>query len=62
MAADIEASAISPSSVVDVIIPVYRGLAETQRCLESVLAFPQRTACEIVVVNDCSPEPKLSAW
>jgi len=62
VAADIEASAISPSSVVDVIIPVYRGLAETQRCLESVLAFPQRTACEIVVVNDCSPEPKLSAW
>ena len=53
-------AAIAP--VVDVIIPVYRGLAETRRCLESVLAFPQRTAREIVVVNDCSPEPELAAW
>jgi len=59
---DIEASAISALSVVDVIIPVYRGLTETRRCLESVLAFPQRTICEIMVVNDCSPEPALSAW
>jgi len=54
------AAAITP--VVDVIIPVYRGLAETRCCLESVLAFPQHTACEIVVVDDCSPELDLSAW
>lgn len=48
--------------VVDVIIPVYRGLSETRRCLESVLVFPQQTAHEIVVINDCSPEPKLSSY
>ncbi|MEH6875631.1 MAG: glycosyltransferase [Candidatus Competibacter sp.] len=48
--------------VIDIIIPVYRGLDETRRCLESVLAFPQRTACEIVVIDDCSPEPGLSAF
>ncbi len=61
MTTDIESSTNS-TSVVDVIIPVYRGLAETRRCLESVLAFPQRSACEIVVIDDCSPEPELSAW
>ena len=55
------AASICPS-VVNVIIPVYRGLDETRRCLESVLAFPQQTTCEIVVINDCSPEPELSAW
>jgi GT2 family glycosyltransferase len=47
---------------VDVIIPVYRGLEETQRCLNSVLAFPQQTPHEVVVIDDCSPEPELSTW
>jgi len=59
-------SAIEPSansvSIVDVIIPIYRGLDETRRCLESVLAFPQQTSHEIVVIDDCSPEPELSAY
>ena len=53
---------MSGGPVVDVIIPVYRGLEETRRCLESVLAFPQQTPCEIVVIDDCSPEPELTAF
>jgi O-antigen biosynthesis protein len=48
--------------IVDVIIPVYRGLAETQRCVESAMAAHTLTAREIVVVDDASPEPALSAW
>jgi GT2 family glycosyltransferase len=48
--------------LIDVIIPAYRGLAETRRCLESVLAARVRTPHEIVVVDDASPEPPLSAW
>lgn len=48
--------------LVDVIVPVYRGLDETRRCLNSVLAFPQQTAHEVVVIDDCSPEPELSTW
>lgn len=47
---------------VDLVIPIYRGLAETRRCLESVLAFPQRTTHAIIVINDCSPELELAAW
>ncbi|MFO7662377.1 MAG: glycosyltransferase, partial [Chloroflexota bacterium] len=61
MTIDIESSAAS-APVVDVIVPAYRGLAETRRCLESVLAFPQQTAYELVVIDDCSPEPELSTW
>ncbi len=53
---------LTPASVVDVIVPVYRGLTETRRCLESVLAFPQQTPCEVVIIDDCSPEPELSTW
>src|SRR6185312_3037645 len=53
----------SPRQVrVDVIVPVYRGLAETQRCLNSVLDDPDRPPGRVIVVDDHSPEPALSAW
>lgn len=48
--------------MVDIIVPVYRGLAETRLCVESVLASPVRTAYRLVVINDASPEPELTAW
>ncbi|MAS41440.1 MAG: hypothetical protein CMK33_06985 [Porticoccaceae bacterium] len=47
---------------VDIIIPVYRGIAATRRCIESVLASPVDTSREIVVFDDASPEPELSGW
>jgi GT2 family glycosyltransferase/glycosyltransferase involved in cell wall biosynthesis len=47
---------------VDVVIPCYRGLAETRRCVASVLADPDRPPGRIIVVDDASPEPALSAW
>ncbi|HMA31911.1 MAG TPA: glycosyltransferase family 2 protein, partial [Casimicrobiaceae bacterium] len=45
--------------MIDVIIPVYRGLQETQRCLDSVLASSCETAREIIVIDDASPEPGM---
>ncbi|APV50623.1 hypothetical protein BWI17_13555 [Betaproteobacteria bacterium GR16-43] len=48
--------------MVNVVIPVYRGLSETRRCIESVIAASCKTAHAIVVVDDASPEPELSAW
>ncbi|MGH7043137.1 MAG: glycosyltransferase, partial [Acetobacteraceae bacterium] len=48
--------------VVDVVVPVYRGLAETRRCLESVLADPARPPGRVIVVDDATPEPPLAAW
>ena len=47
--------------MIDVIIPVYRGLAETRRCLDSVLAASCALPREIVVIDDASPEPAISA-
>jgi GT2 family glycosyltransferase/glycosyltransferase involved in cell wall biosynthesis len=49
---------VTPS--VDIIVPVYKGYAETLRTLYAVLAAPQRTAYCLVVVDDCSPDPALS--
>ena len=52
-----------PDTVVaDIVIPVYKGLSETRRCLKSVLAGKDPVRGEIIVVDDHSPEPKLSAW
>jgi GT2 family glycosyltransferase len=49
---------------VSIVIPVYREQALVQACLDSVLASLRlnRTAAEIVVIDDASPEPALSAW
>ena len=52
----------TPNHVIDVIIPVFRGLAATRRCIEGVLAAGCRTPAEVIVVDDCSPEPEISAW
>ncbi|MFA5138627.1 MAG: glycosyltransferase [Elusimicrobiota bacterium] len=46
---------------VDVIIPVYNGLPEVLRCIESVLAAAERVATshEIIIIDDACPDPKL---
>lgn len=51
-----------PRQPVDVIIPVYRGLAETRACLDSVLATVPPHLGEVIVIEDASPEPELVAW
>lgn len=47
--------------LVDVVVPVYRNIDQTMRCLFSVLQAPQRTAFRLIAVDDCSPEAQLSA-
>lgn len=46
---------------VDVIIPVYRGLVETMRCIYSVLATSQKIPHRVIVVNDHSPDEILTS-
>lgn len=48
--------------MIDVIVPVYRGLEETRACLESVWAAANRTPCRLIAINDCSPEPEVTDW
>jgi GT2 family glycosyltransferase/glycosyltransferase involved in cell wall biosynthesis len=55
---------------VDVVIPVFRGFEETCACLHSVLRDPKKLtgtgaehpALRVVVVDDASPEPRLSRY
>ena len=52
----------APAHPVDIIVPVYRGLADTQLCIESVLASSCTSAYRLIVINDASPEPEVTAW
>jgi hypothetical protein len=44
---------------VDVVVPVYKGRADTLACLESVLASSNRTSFRLVVIEDASPDAEL---
>jgi GT2 family glycosyltransferase/glycosyltransferase involved in cell wall biosynthesis len=57
-----EAIARAPETLsVDVVIPVYRGFAETKACLDSVLADPFRPPGRIIVIDDASPDRRIAA-
>lgn len=49
---------------VDIIVPVYRGLADTQRCVQSVLDCQAlcRSSARLILINDASPEAPLTDW
>lgn len=51
-----------PASPIDVIVPVYRGLGDTRRCVESVLGATTRTVWRLILINDCSPEPEVTEY
>lgn len=51
-----------PEQPVDVIVPVYKGLDDTRRCLTSVLAAHCTTSWRLVIINDASPEPEITTW
>ena len=48
--------------VIDVIIPVYKGLQQTRRCIDGVLKSRQATPFEIVAVDDASPDPDITRY
>ena len=48
--------------MIDVIIPIYRGLQQTRRCVDSVLRSNQAVAFEVVAVDDASPDPDIARY
>lgn len=47
-------------AAVDVIVPVFKGYSDTLACIASVLSSANQTAFELVVINDASPDERLS--
>lgn len=62
LAAEQLTQSVSVQPAVTVVIPVYGGFADTQACIESVLASSYSQTVEVVVINDASPEPELVDW
>lgn len=48
--------------MIDVIIPVYDGFDETKRCIQSVLDNHNVLPFNILVIEDCSPNPSIRAY
>jgi GT2 family glycosyltransferase/glycosyltransferase involved in cell wall biosynthesis len=55
---------VSPVTPVTVIVPVYRGVDDVRRCLESVLrhASTSEVPFGILAIDDASPEPDVRAY
>ena len=47
------------ANAIDIVIPVYRNLNLTRRCVESVLRAADPVMGTIHLINDASPEPEL---
>jgi hypothetical protein len=45
-----------------VIVPVYKGTEETQRCVRSLLSNMDDISAEILAINDDSPNAELVGW
>lgn len=48
-----------PKDEIAIIVPVYRGLDETRKCINSVLRSKNLHSFKLVLINDDSPEPAL---
>lgn len=59
---DVEGTEDFNLPAIDIVVPVYRGLEDTRRCIESVLNSHCHTRAELIVINDASPEPALVQW
>ncbi|WP_415324815.1 glycosyltransferase family 2 protein [Clostridium perfringens] len=48
--------------MIDIVIPVYDGYDETRKCIESVLKVENKIKYNIIIINDKSPNDKLSKY
>jgi len=49
--------------MLNVIVPVYKGIEDTRKCLDAVVDSKSRnsTSFQVIVINDCSPDPEIDA-
>lgn len=50
---------MSATPLIDIIIPVYKGLEETRQCIQSVLSADLSRCGQVIVINDASPDEKI---
>lgn len=55
------ATSLRPCDVA-IIVPVYRGLKQTRRCIESVLKSSNKSSYRLIIINDASPESEVEEY
>jgi GT2 family glycosyltransferase len=46
----------------DIIIPVYNALEELEECVQSLFRYTNLKENRVVIINDCSPDPKVNEY
>ena len=59
---NIEYPAVVEKKSVDVVIPIYKGLDETKKCVERVLKSESSIPFNLILVNDCSPDLGITEY
>ena len=52
-------SSRTQNTTIDVIIPIYDGFQETQKCIESILKSHNKTDYRVILINDKSPSKDI---
>lgn len=50
------------TETVDIIIPVYNGYEDLQRCIPSVIAHTDLGRHRVILINDCSPDERIAPY
>lgn len=48
--------------IYDIVIPVYNALEELKECIDSILIHTSDISFRIVIINDCSPDVRVSEY
>ncbi|WP_438347582.1 glycosyltransferase family 2 protein [Paenibacillus sp. FA6] len=48
--------------MIDVIVPIYKGIDETKECIQSLLACPNDEQHRFILINDYSPEKEINEY
>jgi GT2 family glycosyltransferase/glycosyltransferase involved in cell wall biosynthesis len=54
-------AANGPDRRLSIIIPIYKGVALTRACIKSVVATCDEKRDNIILINDCSPDPEMAS-
>jgi O-antigen biosynthesis protein len=48
--------------MINIIVPVYKGIEETARCLNALKQSDLPDDCKVTIINDSSPEPEMAGF
>ncbi|AJS60040.1 glycosyltransferase family 2 protein [Paenibacillus sp. IHBB 10380] len=48
--------------MIDVIVPIYKGIEETKECIQSLLTCPNKVEHRFILINDHSPEKEINEY